>query len=77
MGELASMCVESRWIYKRRIISLTEHRLPTAAGQYHWVSQLAPPSTQKILSYIVGELISPERLSTALLTGAGWLTVTG
>ncbi|CAO2649329.1 Nn.00g067140.m01.CDS01 [Neocucurbitaria sp. VM-36] len=27
---------------------------PTAGGQYHWVSEFAPPSFQKPLSYIVG-----------------------
>ncbi|KAF1949764.1 amino acid transporter [Byssothecium circinans] len=27
---------------------------PTAGGQYHWVSELAPPSQQKFLSYLVG-----------------------
>ncbi|KAI4220842.1 MAG: hypothetical protein LQ349_007988 [Xanthoria aureola] len=27
---------------------------PTAGGQYHWVSEFAPPRHQKFLSYIVG-----------------------
>ena len=27
---------------------------PTAGGQYHWVSEFAPVSIQKPLSYIVG-----------------------
>ncbi|KAI4283790.1 MAG: hypothetical protein L6R35_005046 [Caloplaca aegaea] len=27
---------------------------PTAGGQYHWVSEFAPPEHQKFLSYIVG-----------------------
>ncbi|CAF9924971.1 MAG: hypothetical protein HETSPECPRED_005709 [Heterodermia speciosa] len=27
---------------------------PSAAGQYHWVSEFAPPRYQKFLSYIVG-----------------------
>ncbi|KAI5309860.1 hypothetical protein KEM55_002253, partial [Ascosphaera atra] len=27
---------------------------PTSGGQYHWVSEFAPPSTQKFLSYMVG-----------------------
>jgi amino acid transporter len=27
---------------------------PTAGGQYHWVSEFAPPKIQKLLSYIVG-----------------------
>ncbi|PQE28242.1 amino acid permease protein [Rutstroemia sp. NJR-2017a WRK4] len=29
---------------------------PTAGGQYHWVSEFAPPRIQKFLSYIVGWL---------------------
>ena len=29
---------------------------PSSGGQYHWVSEFAPPSTQKLLSYIVGWL---------------------
>ncbi|KAK0246605.1 hypothetical protein LTS09_018253, partial [Friedmanniomyces endolithicus] len=29
---------------------------PTAGGQYHWVSELAPPRVQKGLSYLVGWL---------------------
>lgn len=31
-------------------------RAPTAGGQYHWVSMLAPSRSQKFLSYITGEL---------------------
>ncbi|KAK0794516.1 hypothetical protein LTR91_018459 [Friedmanniomyces endolithicus] len=31
---------------------------PTAGGQYHWVSELAPPRFQKVLSYAVGWLIA-------------------
>jgi hypothetical protein len=29
-------------------------RAPTSGGQYHWVSEFAPPSCQCILSYITG-----------------------
>ncbi|KAF2725431.1 amino acid transporter [Polychaeton citri CBS 116435] len=29
---------------------------PTAGGQYHWVSEMAPPKYQKLLSYCVGFL---------------------
>ncbi|KUJ13159.1 amino acid transporter-like protein [Mollisia scopiformis] len=29
---------------------------PTSGGQYHWVSEFAPPKIQKFLSYIVGWL---------------------
>ncbi|KAM3420290.1 hypothetical protein BST61_g3575 [Cercospora zeina] len=27
---------------------------PTSGGQYHWVSEFAPPASQKLLSYLVG-----------------------
>jgi hypothetical protein len=29
--------------------------IPTAGGQYHWVSLLAPASSRKFLSYITGQ----------------------
>jgi amino acid transporter len=32
------------------------NRAPTTGGQYHWVSEFAPPSIQQFLSYIVGWL---------------------
>lgn len=31
---------------------------PTAGGQYHWISEFAPRSKQKILSYFIGWLSS-------------------
>lgn len=31
---------------------------PTSGGQYHWVSEFAPASSQKFLSYITGWLSS-------------------
>jgi hypothetical protein len=30
-------------------------RAPTSGGQYHWVSEFAPRSTQKVVSYVVGK----------------------
>lgn len=30
---------------------------PTSGGQYHWVSEFAPPSAQRFLSYITGILV--------------------
>ena len=30
--------------------------IPTAGGQYHWVSVLAPPSSRRFLSYVTGEV---------------------
>lgn len=32
------------------------YRCPTAGGQYHWVSEFAPPKYQKFLSYTTGWL---------------------
>jgi hypothetical protein len=32
-------------------------RAPTSGGQYHWVSEFAPPSLQKFLSYVTGEIL--------------------
>src|ERR1700712_5007418 len=32
------------------------YRAPTAGGQYHWVSEFAPKSAQRFLSYVVGWL---------------------
>lgn len=31
---------------------------PTAGGQYHWISEFAPRSKQKVLSYFIGWLCS-------------------
>lgn len=45
------------WVFVLAMIaSLAEmaSMAPTAGGQYHWVSEFAPPSFQKSLSYIVG-----------------------
>ncbi|KAE8154092.1 amino acid transporter [Aspergillus avenaceus] len=38
------------------ILSMAEmaSMAPTSGGQYHWVSEFAPPSCQKVLSYITG-----------------------
>jgi choline transport protein len=35
---------------------LINDRAPTAGGQYHWVSEFAPSSCQRFLSYLVGWL---------------------
>lgn len=49
------------WAYAGQtfvILSLAEmaSMAPTAGGQYHWVSEFAPPEHQKLLSYISGWL---------------------
>lgn len=38
------------------VLSLAEmaSMAPTSGGQYHWVSEFAPPSYQKLLSYFTG-----------------------
>ncbi|XPT02469.1 hypothetical protein M3J09_011587 [Ascochyta lentis] len=40
------------------IISMAEmaSMAPTSGGQYHWVSEFAPPKHQKLISYLVGWL---------------------
>lgn len=40
------------------ILSMAEmaSMAPTSGGQYHWVSEFAPPGGQKLLSYIIGWL---------------------
>ena len=59
------------------ILAYLSNRAPTAGGQYHWVSMLAPPGSQKILSYITGILLMaplPTDIDSYL---TGWLTVLG
>ncbi|KAK5123914.1 hypothetical protein LTR85_002111 [Meristemomyces frigidus] len=48
--------VETPEITIKSLNILTMCRAPTSAGQYHWVSEFAPPSSQKFLSYISGWL---------------------
>jgi amino acid transporter len=33
---------------------------PTSGGQYHWVSEFAPRSTQKLSSFITGRKSVPQ-----------------
>lgn len=42
------------------VLSLAEMSAmaPTAGGQYHWISEFAPPQWQKLLSYLSGKLMS-------------------
>ncbi|KAK5175583.1 uncharacterized protein LTR77_000722 [Saxophila tyrrhenica] len=47
------------WIFTiSLVLSLAEmaSMSPTSGGQYHWVSEMAPPSQQRFLSYVVGWL---------------------
>jgi hypothetical protein len=41
-------------------------RAPTSGGQYHWVSEFAPPSCQRFLSYIVGMSLRPSTIELSL-----------
>jgi choline transport protein len=50
--------------------------IPTAGGQYHWVSLLAPRSNKRFFSYITGKSIRFDVLYLDL-TFVGWLTVIG
>jgi hypothetical protein len=47
VSELAS----SIWIW----LLTVRGRAPTSGGQYHWVSEFAPRSWQRFISYIVGK----------------------
>ena len=44
------------WILVYLSLSEMASMAPTSSGQYHWVSEFAPPNVQKFLSYIVGWL---------------------
>ncbi|KAJ4986412.1 amino acid transporter [Stagonosporopsis vannaccii] len=47
---------------------------PTSGGQYHWVSEFAPPQSQKFLSYLIGWLCvlgwQTGAANTAFLAGS-------
>ena len=58
-GGFSGAIYEYIWVffgYLTVIISLAEmaSMAPTAGGQYHWVSEFAPTSCQKFLSYLSG-----------------------
>lgn len=53
---------------------------PTSGGQYHWVSEFAPPSAQKFLSYVTGIYVPQshplhQHYSDKILSG--WVCVLG
>lgn len=53
-------------------------KAPTSGGHYHWVSMLAPPSSQKFLSYVTGRHIQELILLTTVdLQNLAWLMVVG
>jgi choline transport protein len=53
------------------------YRAPTSGGQYHWVSEFAPPKYQKFLSYLVGQSNPLHAYFMAHLTRKGWFAVIG
>jgi choline transport protein len=53
IAEAASMQVTPSPGVRIRVLT-SLFRSPTAGGQYHWVSEFAPPKIQKMLSYLVG-----------------------
>ena len=54
-------------------------RAPTSGGQYHWVSEFAPRSCQKYLSYLTGLSRAPFDWSSRASAKPfpGWLCFTG
>ena len=53
-------------------------RAPSAGGQYHWVSEFAPPKHQRFLSYLVGTSSSSCHLwSDSGSPQTGWICMTG
>ncbi|EON66108.1 hypothetical protein W97_05351 [Coniosporium apollinis CBS 100218] len=58
-GGFGGLIWEYLWtfcLYSTVVVSLAEmsSMAPTAGGQYHWVSEFAPPWCQKFLSYMAG-----------------------
>jgi len=52
---------------------------PISGGQYHWVSEFAPPKYQKFLSYISGKIRLNDRLhlpsqNSKLTICLGWMS---
>lgn len=58
-GGVAGLFWSYIWTYVGNafvVLSLAEmaSMAPTSGGQYHWVSEFAPPQYQKVLSYFTG-----------------------
>jgi choline transport protein len=58
MAEMGSMFVPRRLDTSILVwhADSTLDRAPTSGGQYHWVSEFAPPQHQKFISFIIGWL---------------------
>lgn len=63
LAEMSSMYVHLPSRLYTAYTMLTRLSAPTAGGQYHWTSEFAPRSLQKILSYYSGWLASLAWLS--------------
>lgn len=63
-------------VYAPVVASLAEMEsmAPTSGGQYHWVSEFAPPSCQKVLSYASGWMATLAWLASQ--TSGPFLTMT-
>ena len=77
LAEMASMVSAHRLWYlsstsKANVIRA--YQAATSGGQYHWVSELAPPSVQRYLSYVTGWLCFTGWQSA--ITGLGMLVAT-
>ncbi|PNY28121.1 amino-acid permease [Tolypocladium capitatum] len=73
-GGLAGLFWSLCWAYIGQtfiVLSLAEmaSMAPTAGGQYHWVSEFAPPKYQKVLSYLSGWLSAVSWQSIVALNG--------
>ena len=55
IAEMASMFVSGHTGFAKESYIDLSGRAPTAGGQYHWVSEFAPRSIEKPLSYLVGQ----------------------
>lgn len=55
VAEMASMFVSDYTGFAEEFNVNLNYRAPTAGGQYHWVSEFAPSSVEKPLSYLVGK----------------------
>lgn len=55
MAEMASMA-PTAGEFDAYMVLLKLNTLPALGGQYHWISEFAPQSQQKVLSFVVGWL---------------------
>lgn len=62
--------------FPRRLPGSHLCRAPTAGGQYHWVSEFAPPQYQKPLSYFIGMALQCRPVREDASNGrTGWTSM--